>query len=154
MKLLPTVFHLPAKLSAPLPSLPLPLSISVSLFSYHSVCMRAFLFACSLAGLPGSTGIRLGGCPTPTRRLVVVVVVVVGGQDTLSELLLPSVDVRVQLVAVLANRELLIVVDGDVDAARAHWLILRVVELGDVGVAQGLICRQAPIRVELQQVAQ
>jgi len=75
----------------------------------------------------------LGSSAAPAWRLVVVVIVVVGCKDALSELLLPPVDIRVQLVAVLTNRELLIVVDGDVDAASAHWLVLRVVELGDVG---------------------
>ena len=78
----------------------------------------------------------------------------VGCKDALSELLLPPVDIRVQLVAVLTNRELLIVVDGDVDAASAHRLVLRVVELGNVGVAKGLVCRQTPVGVELQQAAQ
>ena len=89
-----------------------------------------------------------------TSAVVVVVVVVVALQDALPQLLLSPVDVRVQLVAVLADRKLLVVIDRDVDTARAHRLILRVVELCHVRVAQRLFSRQAPIRVELQQVAQ
>ena len=56
-------------------------------------------------------------------------------QDALSQLLLSPVDVRVELVAVLANRELLIVVDWNVDAAGADGLVFGIVELGDVRVA-------------------
>ena len=58
----------------------------------------------------------------------------VAGEDALSELLLSAVDVSVQLVAILANRELLVVIDWNVDATRAHWLVLWVVELGHIWV--------------------
>ena len=58
----------------------------------------------------------------------------VAGEDALSELLLSAVDVSVQLVAILANRELLVVIDWNVDATRAHWLVLWVVELSHIWV--------------------
>ena len=85
---------------------------------------------------------------------IVVVVVVVALQDLLAELLLSLVDVRVQLVAVLPNRELLVVVNRNVDLPRANRLVVRVVELRHVRVAQRLVCRQPLVRVELKQVTQ
>ena len=88
-----------------------------------------------------------------TTPVIVVVVVVVGLKDALPQFLLPPVDIRVQLVAVFANRELLVVVDGNVDTASAHRLVLRVMELSHVGVSQSLFCRQTSVRVEMQKVA-
>lgn len=78
----------------------------------------------------------------------------VGLEDSLPQLLLATVDVCVQLVSVLADRELLIVIDRDVDAARTHGLILRIVELRDVGVPQSLIGRQSSVGVELEELSQ
>ena len=75
-------------------------------------------------------------------------------QDALPQFLLPPVDVGVKLVAVLADRKLLVVVDRDVNAARTHRLILRIVELGDVGMTKGLFSCQTSIWVELQKVTQ
>lgn len=75
-------------------------------------------------------------------------------QDAATQLLLPPVDIRVEFVSVLSDRELLVVVDRDVDSARAHRLVVLVVELLHVVVPQGLLCRQALARVELQQVAE
>ena len=75
-------------------------------------------------------------------------------QDALSELLLSSVDVCVQFVTVLPDRELLVVVDGDIDASSAHWLVLRIVELGHIRVSQSLIGCQTAHWVELQKVPQ
>lgn len=73
-----------------------------------------------------------------STRGVVVVVVVVGLQDLFPQFLFALVDIGVQAVAVLPDRELLVVVDRDVDAPSAHWLVLRVVELSHVRVPQGL----------------
>lgn len=89
-------------------------------------------------------------CTTP----VVVVIVVVTLKNFLAELLLSLVDVRVQLVAVLPDRELLVVVNWNVNLARADRLVIRVVELGNVGVAEGLVSRQSLGRVKLKQVTQ
>ena len=86
--------------------------------------------------------------------VVLVVIVMVGLQDALPQLLLPSVDVCVQFVSVLADRELLVVIDRNVDATRANRFVLRVVELCYIGVSEGLICRQTPSRVELKQAAE
>ncbi len=87
----------------------------------------------ALLGLGASSA--LGSAST----VVVVVIIVVGLQDTLSQLLLSAVDVCIQFVTVFPDRELLVVVDWDVDAPRAHWLVLRVVELGHIGMSQSLI---------------
>ena len=58
-------------------------------------------------------------------------------------------NVGVEFVSVLSDRKLLVVVDGDVNTARANGLILRVVELGHIWVSQCLIGGQSPARVEL-----
>ena len=78
----------------------------------------------------------------------------VGLEDSLPQLLLATVDVCVQLVSVLADRELLIVIDRDVDAARTHGLILRIMELRDIWVSQSLFCRQSSVGVELEELSQ
>lgn len=72
-------------------------------------------------------------------------------QYLLAEFLLALVDVRVQLVTVLADGELLVVINRDVDLLPAHRFILRVVELRHIGVAQGLISSQALVRVEVEE---
>lgn len=107
-------------------------------------------FSSLLTLLLGSAASTLCSCAS---LIVLVIIVVMRLQDALSKLLLASVDVSVELVAVLANRKLLIVVDRNVDTACTYWLVLRIVELRDVGVTQGLLCRQASIWVELEQVA-
>ena len=66
---------------------------------------------------------------------LVVVVVLVRLQRLLPQFLLALVNVRVELVAVLSNRKLLVVIDWDHDLACAHWLIVRIVELGHVRVS-------------------
>lgn len=83
-------------------------------------------------------------------RIVVAVVIVVGLEDLSTQLLLSSVDVGVQFVSVFANRELLIVVNRDVNAAGADGLVLRIVELSHIGMAQSLFSTQTPVRVELE----
>ena len=59
--------------------------------------------------------------------------------------------VCIQLVAVLADRELLVVVDRDVDLLPAHRFVLWVVELRYVWVAEGLLRGEAFVGVELQE---
>ena len=78
----------------------------------------------------------------------------VGLKDSLPQLLLATVDVCVQLVTVLADREFLIVINRDVDAARTYGLILRIVELSYIWMSQSLICGQSSVRVELEQLSQ
>lgn len=72
-------------------------------------------------------------------------------QYLLSKFLLAFVDISVELVAVLPDGELLVVVDRDVNFLGAHRLVLRVVELRDVGVSEGLLCGQTLVRVEMEQ---
>ena len=82
----------------------------------------------------GRRGVLLGR--RPAHLLVVGLVL---GEDLLPELLFALVDIRVKLVPVLADRKLLVVVDWNVDLLRAHWLLVWVVELSNVGVLQGLL---------------
>ena len=51
------------------------------------------------------------------------------GEDFLSHLLLSFVDIRVQLVSIFLDRELLVVVDWDENFLRANWFLVFVMEL-------------------------
>lgn len=82
--------------------------------------------------------------------VLIVVVVVVRSKDLLSKFLLALVDVCVEFVAVLSDRELLVVIDGDVNLAGANWLVIGVVKLGDVGMSEGLVGGQPFIWVKLE----
>lgn len=59
-------------------------------------------------------------------------------------------DISIQLVSVLSNRELLVVIDGDVDLLSADGLILLVMELSNIGVFQGLLSCKSAVRIELK----
>ena len=83
---------------------------------------------------------------------LVLLVVVVRRHDLLAELLLSLVYVGIQLVSVLSDRELLVVVDRDVDPSVTDWFVVRVVELCHVRVSQRLLGREALVRVKLEQV--
>ena len=98
-------------------------------------------------GVVGRRGVLLGR--RPAHLLVVGLVL---GEDLLPEFLFALVDIRVKLVPVLADRKLLVVVDGNVDLLRAHWLLVWVVELSHVGVLQGLLGCQSLVRVKLKKV--
>ena len=98
--------------------------------------------------------LRIATTTLSSRFVVVVVVVVVGLQDFLAQLFLSLVDICVEFVSVLSDREFLIVVDWNVDLPIADWLIFWVVELSHVGMSQSLICGQSSIWIELEQVAE
>ena len=70
-------------------------------------------------------------------------------QYLLPQLLLPLVDISVELVAVFANGELLIVVNGNVYLFTAHGLVLWVVELGNVGMSQSLLSSESLVWIKL-----
>jgi hypothetical protein len=88
---------------------------------------------------------------TAAPRAIVVIVIVVRLQNLFTQLLLAFMNIRVEFVTVFADRELLIVVDRDVDLSGADGLVVCVVELGDVGMSESLICSQALAGVELEQ---
>ena len=87
-------------------------------------------------------------------RLLIARGVMVRLHDLLAQLLLPLVYVGVEFVPVFSNRELLVVVDRDVNLSCADWLVIGVVELSYVWMPESLLCTQAFVRVELQQVSQ
>ena len=60
-------------------------------------------------------------------------------------------DVRIKLIPVLFNRELLVVVNGNEDFLSAVWLLLRVVELLNVWVRQCLLCSESLVGIKLKQ---
>ena len=55
--------------------------------------------------------------------------------DLLAQLFLSLVDISVEFVPVLSNRELLVVINRDVNFSVTDWLIIWVVELSNVGVS-------------------
>lgn len=63
-------------------------------------------------------------------------------------------NICVEFVTVLSDREFLIVVNWNVDLSSTDGLILRVVELSYIGVSQCLLCGQSPVWVKLEQVAE
>ena len=65
----------------------------------------------------------------------VLLLVVVRLHDFLAQLFLSLVDISVKFVSILSNRELLVVINRDVDFPVADWLIVWVVELSNVGVS-------------------
>ena len=73
--------------------------------------------------------------------IVPIVVIVVRLQNLFTKFLLSLMDIRVKLVAVFSDRKLLVVVDRNHYLPRAKRLIIRVVELSDIGVAQRLLGR-------------
>ena len=55
--------------------------------------------------------------------------------DLFAQLFLSLVDISVEFIPILSNRELLVVINGDVNFPVADWLIIWVVELSNVGVS-------------------
>ena len=97
------------------------------------------------------TACRLAAAST-TRSSHLLIVSLVLSKDLFSHFLLSLVDVGVKLVSVLANTELLVVIDGNKDLFSADWFLIRVVELGDVWVLEGLFGCETLTWVELEQV--
>ncbi len=85
---------------------------------------------------------------------VVIVIVVVRLENLLSQLLFTLVDVCVKLVAILTNRELLVIINWDVYPLCTYWLIIWIVELGNIGVSESLLSSKSLAGVELHQVLQ
>ena len=71
-------------------------------------------------------------------------------QNLLTHLLLALVDVRVKFVAILFDRELLIIVNGNEDLLRAYWFFLWVMELCYIWMLQGLLCCQSFVWIKLK----
>ena len=108
----------------------------------HEASVKNTRSLLALLGLSASTG-------AAATCAAVVVVVVVRRKDFASKFLLSSVDVRVEAIAVFADRELLVIVNWDLNPAGAHGLVLGVVELSNIRMAQHLFCCQSPVRVKL-----
>lgn len=72
-------------------------------------------------------------------------------KDLLSKFLLALVDISVELVTIFADRELLIIINRDINLLAAHRLILRIVELRYIGMSQRLFGGKSLVRVEVQE---
>ena len=72
-------------------------------------------------------------------------------KDLLSKFLLALVDISVELVTIFADRELLIIINRDINLLAAHRLILRIVELRHIGMSQRLFSSKSLVRVEVQE---
>lgn len=100
------------------------------------------LLLCLLLGLRGGRLITS----------LIVVVVVMALKKFLAQFLLSFMNVLVQPVAVLADREFLVVVYRNVDTAFTIRFVFRRVELGHVRVCQGLLCGQPFVWVEVKKI--
>ena len=133
-------------------------SVNIDVFELHLIYYQTFYYIYNRLTDEWPTHslvMLLSGCAASLAiRGGVVVVVLMRLQYALAKLFFASMDVRVQLVTILANRKLLVVIDGYVDSARADGFILSVVELSDVRVSEGLLGRQSAGRVELKQIAE
>lgn len=63
-------------------------------------------------------------------------------------------DISVELVTIFADRELLIIINRDINLLAANWLILRIVELRYIGMSQCLFSCKSFVRVEVQEALQ
>jgi hypothetical protein len=72
-------------------------------------------------------------------------------KDLLPKFLLALVDISVELVTIFADRELLIIINRDINLLAAHRLILRIVELRYIGMSQCLFGGKSLVRVEVQE---
>jgi hypothetical protein len=72
-------------------------------------------------------------------------------KDLLPKFLLSLVDISIELVTIFADRELLIIINRDINLFAAHRLILRIVELRYIGMSQCLFCGKSLVRVEVQE---
>lgn len=72
-------------------------------------------------------------------------------KDLLPKFLLALVDISVELVTIFADRELLIIINRDINLLAAHRLILRIVELRYIGMSQRLFGGKSLVRVEVQE---
>jgi hypothetical protein len=61
------------------------------------------------------------------------------------------VDISVELVTIFADRELLIIINRDINLLAAHRIILRIVELRHIGMSQRLFGGKSLVRVEVQE---
>lgn len=96
---------------------------------------------------------RLGAC-TSTCSAHLLVVGLVLSEDLLSHFLLSLVDVGVELVSVLTDRELLVVVNRDENLFQTVWLLIWVVELSDVRMLKSLLGGESLAWVKLEKVLQ
>ena len=85
--------------------------------------------------------------PTLSSHLLIISLMLC--QNLLTHLLFPLVNIRIKLVSVLFDGELLIIVDRNHNLLGTYWLFLGVVELGHIRMLQRLLSCQAFIWVEL-----
>ena len=113
------------------------------------------LLVLGLTHLRLATMMRGAGMRLLLRRSThLLIVSLVLGENFLPHLLSALVDIRIELVAVLFDGELLVVIDWDVDFLSANGLFLRVVELSYVRVLQCLFSCQPLGGVELEKTLQ
>lgn len=72
------------------------------------------------------------------------------GQNLSAKFLLALVDIRIKLVPVLSDRELLIIVNWNIYFLSANRFFVWVVELGYIWVLKSLFGRKSLVRVEVQ----
>ena len=86
------------------------------------------------------------------RSTHLVVVSLVLGQNLLSHLLLPLVDIRIELISIFSDREFLVVINRNENLFVTNWLFLRIMELSHVRVLQCLLSRKPLSWIEIKEV--
>ena len=84
--------------------------------------------------------VLLGASMSAAGSTHLLVVGLVLCQNFLSHLLLALMDIRIELIAILLDGELLVVVNWDKDFLRTYWFLLWVVELLHIRMLQCLFC--------------
>ena len=87
-----------------------------------------------------------------TTLSIVIVVVVVRLKDLLPLFFLIPVNVWVQFISIFPDRELLVVINRDVNLLGTDWFIVGVVELSDIWMLQSLLSCESFARVKLHQI--
>ena len=75
-------------------------------------------------------------------------------EDLLSHFFLAFMDIRIELVTILLDGELLVVINWNEDFLSAHWFLLGIMELLHIWMLQSLLSRESFIWIELEQVFQ
>jgi len=95
----------------------------------------------------GTVGSRLSS----THLLIISLML---SEDLLSHFFLAFMDIRIELVTILLDGELLVVINWNEDFLSAHWFLLGIMELLHIWMLQSLLSRESFIWIELEQVFQ
>ena len=94
--------------------------------------------------------LSLTGGTRLTAHLLVVGLVL--SEDFLAHFFASLMNIRVEFVAVLLDRELLVIINWNENLLCANWFLVGIMELVHVRMLESLLCSQSLVGVELKQV--